>query len=110
MAIQVEPVAHNDLVSGVQTTLHSHAGGGGGVDVKSGVATNILSNVTGTVSFATNFAAAPSVVVSWGSTAFKEVKKYFISNVTVSSFDITYQEKTAARLDVHWIATDAGNV
>jgi len=30
MAIQGEPVAHNDLVSGAQTALHSHAGGGGG--------------------------------------------------------------------------------
>jgi len=30
MALQGEPVAHNDLVSGAQTTLHSHAGGGGG--------------------------------------------------------------------------------
>jgi len=29
MAIQGEPVAHNDLVSGAETTLHSHAGGGG---------------------------------------------------------------------------------
>ena len=30
MAIQGEPVAHNDLVSSAQTSLHSHAGGGGG--------------------------------------------------------------------------------
>jgi len=30
MALQGEPVAHNDLVSGAQTALHSHAGGGGG--------------------------------------------------------------------------------
>ena len=30
MAIQGEPVAHNDLVNGSETTLHSHAGGGGG--------------------------------------------------------------------------------
>ena len=29
MAIQGEPVAHNDLVSSAQTSLHSHAGGGG---------------------------------------------------------------------------------
>jgi len=31
MALQGEPVAHNDLVNSSQTTLHSHAGGGGGV-------------------------------------------------------------------------------
>jgi len=30
MALQGEPVAHNDLVAGSDTTLHSHAGGGGG--------------------------------------------------------------------------------
>ncbi len=30
MAIQGEPVAHADLVNGAETTLHSHAGSGGG--------------------------------------------------------------------------------
>lgn len=41
MALQTEPVAHNNLVSGGQTALHSHAGGGGGADVKAGNETAI---------------------------------------------------------------------
>ena len=48
MAIQGEPVAHNDLVAGGETTLHSHAGGGGStvryIQVRS--ASNV--NITGT--------------------------------------------------------------
>jgi len=84
-------------------------GGGGGADVKSGVATNISSHSTGTVSFTTDFAAVPAVTVSWASTSLKEIKKWIITNVTVSSFDIYYEEKQSAAVDIHWIATDAGN-
>jgi len=51
---QVEEVAHNELVGGSQTSLHSHAGGGGGLVDKSG---NVTSDGSGeaTVSFNTPY-------------------------------------------------------
>ena len=45
MAIQGEPVAHNDLVAGGEITLHSHAGGGGG---GANLLTSIISTASGT--------------------------------------------------------------
>ncbi len=85
------------------------SGGGGGADVKSGVATNIDSLVLGTITFATAFASAPSVVVSWEASALRETKKYHITNVTTAQFQILYEEKQGQHIDIHWIATDAGN-
>ncbi len=65
MALQSEPVAHNDLVAGSDTTLHSHAGGGGGADVKAGNETAIAENTTRAVSFTTAFSGTPNVVVNF---------------------------------------------
>jgi len=48
MAIQGEPVASNELVAGGETTLHSHAGGGGGTKRYIQVRSASDVNITGT--------------------------------------------------------------
>ena len=57
MAIQGEPVAHNDLVAGGETTLHSHAGGGGGftpqIFYAQGDSTSNLGTSLGTLTWTT---------------------------------------------------------
>ncbi len=57
MAIQGEPVAHADLVNGSETTLHSHAGGGGGftplIFYAQGDSTSNLGTSAGTLTWAT---------------------------------------------------------
>ena len=110
MAIQGEPVAHADLVSGGQTTLHSHAGGGGGPDIKAGTAT-FNTSVWTAISFNTAFGTTPKVVVTanqdstsrWNFTP-------IIRNVTVNGFDCRYDDRAqAGTVVVNWMATDAGN-
>lgn len=69
MTIQGEPVAHNDLVAGGETTKHSHAGGGGGgcnllasiVSTSSGSSVNNWQAVPG-LSATVSIANASSVV------------------------------------------------
>jgi len=51
---QSEEVAHNDLVNGSQTDLHSHTGGSGGLIDKSGVETTD-GNGEAIVTFNTNY-------------------------------------------------------
>jgi len=57
MAIQGEPVAHADLVNSSETTLHSHAGGGGGftpaIFYAQGNSTSNLGTSLGTLTWAT---------------------------------------------------------
>jgi hypothetical protein len=51
---QAEAVAHNELVGGSQTSLHSHPGGGGGLIDKSGQVTSDGNGVA-TVTFNTPY-------------------------------------------------------
>jgi len=101
MTIQSEQNAHASLVSGTQITLHSHSGGGGGVDVKSGSAT-IPSKTWTVVSFATAFTSTPAVVG-----AVSKNTMWSIRNVTVNGFEVYLN--TTGNNTFWWIATDAGN-
>ncbi len=111
MAIQGEPVAHNDLVAGGQTSLHSHAGGGGGANVKSGFESAVAEGGTRSVTFNTVFAATPDVVVSFADSS-AEISVLAAHTVSVSGFTITVTKSGgggSANRDVAWVATDAGN-
>ena len=110
MTLQGEPVAHSDLVSGGQTSLHSHAGGGGGPDIKAGTASFNTDTWTA-ISFNTAFATVPKVTVTanqdsiarWDFTP-------IIRNVTVNGFDCRYDDRgQSGAVIISWIATDAGN-
>ncbi len=110
MSIQSESVAHNELVGGGQTAKHSHAGGGGGPDIKAGTLSFNTDTWT-SVSFVTAFAAAPKVVV----TAESDVTARWdytpiIRNVTINGFDVRYDDRgQAGAVTVHWVAMDVGN-
>jgi len=110
MTIQGEPVAHNALVAGGQTSLHSHAGGGGGPDIKAGTLT-FSTDVWTSVSFNTSFSTVPKVTVTADQSS---VARWdftpIIRSVTVSGFDVRYDDRgQAGTVIVNWIATDAGN-
>ena len=111
MAIQGEPVAHADLVGGGQTSLHSHAGGGGGADVKSGFESTIPEGTTRAVSFATAFSATPHVVVSFAddTTQISVVHAYTPSTTGFTIRVVKSGGGGSVTRDVNWIATDAGN-
>jgi len=111
MALQAEPVAHNDLVSGAQTDLHSHSGGGGGANVKSGFESGISENSTRGVTFNTAFASAPNVVVSLADSS-SEISIVHVSGASTTGFTIEVTKSGgggSASRNVSWIATDAGN-
>lgn len=112
MAIQGEPVAHNALVAGGQTGLHSHAGGGGGgADVKSGFESGISENSTRGVTFNTAFASTPNVVVSLADNS-DEISIAQVHSESTTGFTILVTKSGgggSANRDVSWIATDAGN-
>ena len=111
MTIQGEPVAHNDLVAGSQTSLHSHSGGGGGADVKGGFESAIAENSTRVVSFTTAFSSAPNVVVSCAD-ASTEISVAAAHTVSTTGFTIAVTKVGGGgsnNRDVAWIATDAGN-
>ncbi len=111
MAVQSEQVAHSDLISGGQTSLHSHAGGGGGANVKSGFESAVTEGGTRAVTFNTAFAATPDVVVSFADSS-AEISVLAAHTVSVSGFTITVTKSGgggSANRDVAWIATDAGN-
>lgn len=111
MTIQGEPVASNELVAGGQTSLHSHAGGGGGADVKSGFESAVSEGGSRTVTFNTAFSASPNVVVSISDTSSQLT---FVQAHTVSTTGFTIDAIKSGgggnvTRDVAWIATDAGN-
>ncbi len=111
MATQSEAVAHAELVAGGPTTKHSHPGGGGGADVKSGRESAITEGSTRAVAFVTPFAATPHIVVGFGDTSGEDSDVSAISE-TVNGFTIQVTKQgggPARNRDVHWIATDAGN-
>ena len=110
MTVQGEPVAHSDLVSGGQTSLHSHAGGGGGPVIKAGTATFNTDTWTAIV-FNTAFATVPKVTVTEDQNS--SLRRDFtpiIRNVTVNGFDCRYDDRgQVGTAVINWIATDAGN-
>ena len=111
MALQNEDVAHSELVSGGQTALHSHGGGGGGPDLKSGLESAITEGTTRAVVFATAFASAPDVVVGFADTS-TEISVCRAFSPTTAGFTIGVEKSgggAAKARDVSWLATEAGN-
>ena len=109
MTTQSEKVAHADLVDGTQTALHSHSGGGGGADVKSGTVAGIEGTWV-TVTFNTAFAGTPHVVACFETGTLNNlVEPLQMRNITTTNFDVTYDHKNGIGYTIHWIATDAGN-
>ena len=109
MTTQSEEVAHADLVSGSPTSLHSHAGGGGGTDVKSGTVAGIEGTWV-TVTFATAFASTPHVVTGFETGTLNNlIEPTQLRNISTTGFEVTYDHKNGLAYTIHWIATDAGN-
>lgn len=111
MAVQSESVAHNELVAGGETALHSHAGGGGGSNVKSGFESAITENSTRSVTFPTAFSGTPDVVVGFADDT-SQISIVHAHTVTTTGFTIQVVKSGgggSVTRDVFWIATDAGN-
>jgi len=111
MTIQGEPVAHNDLVNGGETTLHSHAGGGGGANIKNGFESSITEDTTRAVTFNTAFSSAPDVVVGFADSS-TEISVVAAITISTTGFTIKVVKSGGGGVkdrDVAWIATDAGN-
>jgi len=105
MALTSEQVGHSALVGGGQTALHSHAGGGGGADVKSG--TIAASGGTNNVSFATPFSSTPRVVLTPQDASLSLRDALWVVR-SVSTTGFSFEADAAATYA--WIATDAGNL
>ena len=100
MVVVDEYIAHPELVDGSETTLHSHAGGGG-ANIKSGT----VSGASGSVTFNTAFASTPQVVMtSLGNTATRDAI-FRVDSVSTTGFSWTADISQ----DAAWIATDAGD-
>ena len=111
MAAQSEEVAHADLVAGGVCSLHSHMGGGGGADVKSGKESVIPEGATRTITFVTPFVATPHVVVGFGDTSTEDSGCSAVLP-TVNGFTIQVTKMgggASKNRDVFWVATSAGN-
>lgn len=103
MAILSEQVAHAELVSGSQTTLHFHAGGGNGVSVKSGtIAASAGSN---SVTFNTAFSSTPQVVLTVQDTIQLRDCLYEVTSVSTTGFNFNVDNSATYA----WIATTAGD-
>ena len=111
MVLQGEPVAHNALVSGGQTALHSHAGGGGGPDIKAGTLA-LATDTWAAVAFTTAFATTPKVNATADQDSIgRWDHQPIIRNRTVNGFDVRYDDRgQAGTVIINWIATDAGNI
>ena len=100
MAREPEIYGNPELLGGGDTSLHSHAGGGG-ANVKSGT----VSGASGSVTFNTAFSSVPQVVItSLGNTATRDAI-FRVDSVDVNGFSWTADVSQ----DGGWIATDAGN-
>jgi hypothetical protein len=104
MAIQSEQVAHNELVGGSQTSLHSHAGGGSQV-IKCGTATTD-GNGNATVTFGTAFSdTSYSIVLTCAVGADTNITMY--SNKATTGFGIKTendQGQSEGNVSVDWVA------
>jgi len=103
MALQSEQVAHVNLVNGSETTLHSHAGGGNGVNVKSG--TYVASIGSNSVTFNTAFSSTPQVVLTVQDNIALRDCLYQVTAVSTTGF--SFDADGAATYA--WIATDEGD-
>ena len=101
MAGVKEKVGHAALVEGGETGLHSHSGGGGGANVKSGSLVPAAKTWVA-VSFATAFSSVPAVTGAISKNA-----AWSLRNVTVNGFEVYIN--TTGNNTLWWIATDAGN-
>lgn len=106
-----EQIAHSDLVGGGLTALHSHTGGGGGADVKSGKVTGLSDGSSTGVTFTTAFSSTPNVVATLnGNIDGDDVAKVY--SISTAGFTVAIQKihgGSGHTWDVEWIATDAGN-
>lgn len=103
MAKQGEAVAHPDLVNGSQTALHIHAGGGNGVNVKSGI--KVATAGSNSVVFNTAFASTPQVVLTVQDSIVLRDCLYEVTAVSTTGFSFDAD----ASATYAWIATDAGD-
>lgn len=100
----------NTLTGGGQTALHSHAGGGGGPDVKSGIVA-VQEGGSANVTFGTPFTATP-VVVCTVNDAGGEDNGLTITARSTTGFTVHMIKLgggAGSTYNVGWIATDAGN-
>lgn len=104
MAVEKAYPGHPALTGGGETSLHSHAGDGGGANVKSGVVTAVAGS--NNVTFNTAFASTPRVVLTVRdpSLALRDAL-YVIRSVSTTGF--TFDADAYAVYA--WIATDAGD-
>ena len=108
MALTAEQMAAAALVGGGETALHSHTGGGGGADVKSGIAVASSVETDIAVTFVTAFTVAPRVVLAPEALPPEVVVALKAGSISTTGF--TFQVKNGSTpFDLHWIATDAGN-
>jgi len=108
MAKQDEQVAHAEMVSGGQTTLHSHAGGNG-AEIKAGTVTT--SGGVTSVTFATAFPDS-SYAISLTAERGADSNIANWSNKTADGFDISAQNDKGVNVNipVDWIATPYSNL
>ncbi len=102
MGLTEEQVGHADLVSGGETPLHSHAGGGG-ANIKSG--TKAAFTGSNSVTFNTAFASTPRVVLTVLDNINLRDCLYQVTSVSTTGFSFEV-DVTATYA---WIATDAGD-
>jgi hypothetical protein len=96
MTIQSEQIAHKDLVSGSQTTLHSHAGGGS-QEIQTGQSIAPKATVV-QVDFSPDFSGIPRISISpWSD------HLVLITEVTTTYFKWDNDSKNVD-VTVDWIA------
>jgi hypothetical protein len=86
-------------------------GGGGGANVKSGFESAVTEGSTRAVTFTTDFAATPDVVVNFADSS-TEISVIAAHTVSTTGFTIQVTKSGgggSANRDVYWMATDAGN-
>jgi hypothetical protein len=97
-----------ELTDSSETTLHSHAGGGG-ANVKSGTV-SVTENSSQAVAFGTAFAGTPRVTLTVEST--NPDHSATLQSVSTTGFTAYLNKPSgggATSKVVNWIATDAGN-
>ena len=108
MTKQSVGVAHPQLVDGTTTTLHTHAGGGGGLVDKSGMVTT--SSGAGSVTFNTPYADTNYAIMLTPEKATDSIIANWV-NKTVNGFDVTTETDRggAASAIVFWMTAPYSN-
>jgi len=104
MAIQSEQVAHNELVGGSETTLHSHAGGGSQI-IKAGSVTT-GGGGSASVTFGTAFSDTSYYISLTPQDPGDAVMAEYTSKATTGFTVNTYEDKGQSKgsVTVDWIA------